>query len=187
MQTWQGRPNIQSTSTIPNFSQSNPNSNLTVLPVSRVKQERPHRLIDGSAAQPMRICGKMLQENHRTYMLVEATRLQSSPQMLVETWVNNRQDSLLGLLHVFIVQESPNCKTAIQRTGTGPGCVRAGRAACWSVTDRQVVHIYTETSHRGKRNSIPKQKKVYQANSWYESTPTKHSKKGTLFYYCFSF
>lgn len=165
-------------------------SSLTVLPISLVNQERHHQFIDGSAAQLMWRCRKMLQEKHRTrmYMLVQAKLLQSFPEMQVETWVNNHEDSLLGLLHVFIVQESPNCKNAIQRTETGSGCVSADRTACWSMTV-QVVHIYTETSHRGKRNSILKQKtkKYIKQVPGIKVPPSSIAKKGTLFYYCFSF
>lgn len=160
------------------------------LPTSLVNQERRHQFIDGSAAQLMWRCCKMLQEKHRTrmYMLVEAKLLQSFPEMQVETWVNNHGDSLLGLLHVFIVQESPNCKNAIQRTETGSGCVSADPTACWSMTV-QVVHIYTETSHRGKRNSILKQKtkKYIKQVPGIKVPPSSIAKKGTLFYYCFSF
>lgn len=199
IQALRSQSNIKPTSVIPQLFpiqftreilHGQGDSSLTVLPISLVNQERHHQFIDGSAAQLMWRCCKMLQEKHRTrmYMLVQAKLLQSFPEMLVETWVNNHEDSLLGLLHVFIVQESPNCKNAIQRTETGSRCVSADRTACWSMTV-QVVHIYTETSHRGKRNSILKQKtkKYIKQVPGIKVPPSSIAKKGTLFYYCFSF
>lgn len=57
----QSQSNIKPTPIIPNFFQFNSlvtlhrqgDSNLTVLPISLVNQERPHQFIDGSAAQLM--------------------------------------------------------------------------------------------------------------------------------------